>query len=62
MNKNTANKFRYFSESNFVGVNKLFVLVYTNEGFSAKRFNAPKYNLLLLSITSSSMKKTFMTK
>ena len=62
MNKNTANKFRYFSESNFVGVNKLFVLVYTNERFNAKRFNAPKYNLLLLSITSSSMKKTFMTK
>ena len=62
MNKNTANKFRYFSESNFVGVNKLFVLVYTNEGFNAERFNAPKYNLLLLSITSSSMKKTFMTK
>ena len=31
-NKNTANKFRYFLESNFVRLNRLFVLVYTNEG------------------------------
>ena len=26
-NRNTANEFRYFFESNFVGVNRLFVLV-----------------------------------
>ena len=44
-NKNTTNEFRYFLESNFVGVNKLFVLVYTNEGNNAKRFNARKYYL-----------------
>ena len=31
-NKNTANEFRYFLESNFVRLNRLFVLVYTNEG------------------------------
>ena len=30
-NKNTTNEFRYILESNFVGVNRLFVLVYTNE-------------------------------
>ena len=29
-NKNTKNEFRYFLESIFVGVNRLFVLVYTN--------------------------------
>ena len=32
-------------ESNFVGVKRLFVLVYTNEGGNAKRFNAKKYYL-----------------
>ena len=29
--KNMTNKFRYFLESNFVGVNRLFALVYSNE-------------------------------
>ena len=42
---NTTNEFRYFLESNFVGVNRSFVLVYTNEGDNAKRFNARKYYL-----------------
>ena len=28
-NKNTTNEFRFFLESNFVGVNRLFVLVHT---------------------------------
>ena len=31
-NKNTTNEFRYFLESNFITLNRLFVLVYTNEG------------------------------
>ena len=44
-NKNTTDAFRYFLESNFVGVNRLLVLVYTNESDNAKRFNAPKYYL-----------------
>ena len=34
-----------FLESNFAGVNIFFVLVYTNEGNSAKRLNARKYYL-----------------
>ena len=34
------NEFRYFLESNFVGVDRLFVLVYTNQGNSAKSFEA----------------------
>ena len=33
----------YFLESNFDGVNTLFVLVYTNETYNAKKFNAGKY-------------------
>ena len=44
-NKNTTSEFRYFLESNFVGVNRLFVLVYINNDNNAKRFNARKYYL-----------------
>ena len=44
-NKNMTNKFKYFLESNFVGVNRLSVLVYTNEANIAERFNARKYYL-----------------
>ena len=44
-NKNTINEFRYFLESNVVGVNRLFVLVYTNHGDNSKRFNARKHYL-----------------
>ena len=44
-NKNTTNKYRYFVESNFVEVNRLFVLVYTNEANNAKRVNDRKYYL-----------------
>ena len=36
-NKNTTNKYRYFLESNFVGVNRLFVLVYTNQDDDSKK-------------------------
>ena len=36
--KNTRNEI-------FVGVNRLFVLLYTNEGNNAKRFNGRKYYL-----------------
>ena len=49
-NKNTANELRYFLESGFVGVNRLFVLVYTNEGNNAKRFNNQKYKILFTKI------------
>ena len=37
-NKNTTNEYRYFLESNFVGVNKLLVLVYSDEDVASKRF------------------------
>ena len=44
-NKNTANEFKYFLESNISVVNRLFDLVYTNHGNNTKRFNAQKYYL-----------------
>ena len=44
-NKNTTNDQRYFLESNFVGDDRLFVLVYTSQDVNAERFNARKYYL-----------------
>ena len=35
-NKTTTNEYRYFIESNFVGVNRLLVLVYSNQDNDAK--------------------------
>ena len=64
-NKYGTNKYGYFHESNFVGVNRLFELIYLNRNNDVKRFNARKYNLpkvLSKIITLLSMKKTFMSK
>ena len=44
-NKNRANKYRYFLESNFVEVNGLFVLVYTNQDVSSEIFKTIRYCL-----------------
>ena len=41
--KKRTNEFRYFLESNFVRVNRLFVFVYANYSNNANRFNAWKY-------------------
>ena len=41
-NKNTTNEYRYSLESNFVGVNRLFVLNYSNEDADSKRFKAKR--------------------
>ena len=35
-NENITNKFRYFLESGFVGVNRLIALVYSNQDANAK--------------------------
>ena len=35
----------YFLESNVIGVNRLFVLVYTNQDAASKRFKAKRYYL-----------------
>ena len=39
-NKNSTNECTYFLESNFVGVNRLFVLVYSNQDANSKRFKS----------------------
>ena len=44
-NKNTANEYRYFFESNFLGVNRLFVFVYSNQDNNSKRFKTKRYYL-----------------
>ena len=44
-NKNATNEYRHFLELNFVGVNRLFVLVYSNQGGNAKRFKTWRYYL-----------------
>ena len=43
--KNTTNKYRYFSKSNFVDVNRLFVLIYSNYDNNSKRFKFWGYYL-----------------
>ena len=43
--KNTTNKFRFSLESHFVGVNRLFVIVYTNQDAASRRFIAKRYYL-----------------
>ena len=45
-NKNTTNKYRYFLELNFVGVNRLFDLFYSNQDANCKRFKSRRYYLL----------------
>ena len=40
--KNTANKFIFLLESKFDWVNRLFVLVYSNEDAASKRYYLPK--------------------
>ena len=43
--KNTTNEYRYFLESRFVGVDKLFVLLYSNQDDNFKRFKTRRYYL-----------------
>ena len=43
--RQTTNEYRYFLESNFVGVNKLFVLIYSNHDYDAKRYKARWYDV-----------------
>ena len=44
-NRNTTNNYRYFLQSNFVAVNRLFALVHSNEDDGSKRFNTRRYYL-----------------
>ena len=43
--ENTTNQYRQFLESNFVGVNRLFLLVYSNQDNNAKLFEGQRYYL-----------------
>ena len=43
-NKNTTNEYGYFFESNFVGANRLFALVYSNQDVNSKRILFIKRN------------------
>ena len=40
---NTTKEFIYFFESNFVRVNRLFVLVYSNQDAAFNRFKSKRY-------------------
>ena len=44
-NKNTTNEYRYFLKSNFVGVSRLFVLVYSYRDAKSKIFKTQRYYL-----------------
>ena len=44
-NKNTTNEFRFFLESNFVRVKRLFVLIYLSQYAASKRFKTRSYYL-----------------
>ena len=44
-NKKTTKEYRYFLESNFIGVNRLFFLVYWNQDAASKRIKNQKYYL-----------------
>ena len=43
--KTTTNEYRYFLQSNFVGVNRLFALVYLNRKNDVERFKTRRYYL-----------------
>ena len=43
--KTATNEFRYFLESNLVGLNRLFVLLYLNRDNDAKWFKIRRYYL-----------------
>ena len=64
-NKNKTNEFRYFLESNFVGVSRLFVLVYSNQDEDSKRLKAKRYYLPKVIMKNNNViinGKTFMIK
>ena len=42
-NKNTTNEYRYFLELNFVGVNRLFGLVYLHQDDNSERFKSRRH-------------------
>ena len=43
--KNTTNEYKHFLKSNFVGVIRLFVFIYSNEDNKTNRYKAQRYYL-----------------
>ena len=62
--KHTTNEHRYFLKSNFLGVKRLFALIYLSRNNDIRRFNARKYNFPKGIIKNYNIiyGKTFMTK
>ena len=63
-NKSTTNEYRHFFESNFVGVNRLFMLISLNRDNDVNRWKAQRYYLpggIIKNYKSSSTERTFMT-
>ena len=58
-NKSSTNEYGYFLKSNFVGVNRLFALIYSNEDENAKRFKTRRFYLLKYVISNE--KKPLLT-
>ena len=58
-NKSSTNEYGYFLKSNFVGVNRLFALIYSNEDENAKRFKTRRF--YLLKYVMSNEKKPLLT-
>ena len=44
-NKNMTKEFKHFLESNFVGVNRLFILIFPNEDNNPKMYKTQRYYL-----------------
>ena len=45
-NKNTTNEYRY--KPDFIGVNRLVVLVYSNQDFNSRRFKTRRYYFTII--------------
>ena len=57
-----SNEYRHFFKSNFLGGNRLFVLVYSSQNGNSKRFKTRRYYLpkvIIKNYTSLSIKKNF---
>ena len=64
-NKSMTNEYRYFLESNIVGVNRLFVLIYLNPDANSKRFKTQRYYLpkaIVENYNVISNRKTYLTR
>ena len=45
-NKDTTNEYRYFLESNFLAVNRSFILVHSDQDVNSERFKTRRYCII----------------